>query len=493
VQPPSHPKPSVKPGAKASFTKGLDHIARGQKVEAARCFYQAVRDQPDYADAHYNLGLTFQEFGQLAEACGCYEQVVRLQPDHASAWNNLGVARKQLGQWQKAVAAHRQAIRLQPGQPDYQNNLANALRAGDQVDEAIEILQQTLQSNPNAAELWHTLGNTWREAGRLPESQAAFNRALQINPQLVESHWDLSFALLLQGNFLQGWEEYEWRWKRKDHAPRSFASPAWQGEDLRGKRLLVYAEQGAGDTIQFARYLPLLAEQGAHVILECPRPLVSLLQTLPGLEAVIARGDPLPLVDLNCALLSLPRLFRTTLDSIPATVPYLRRRSDGPSLPPPVGSTTGRHLRVGIVWAGNPAHQNDARRSLSLELLRSRLAHPAIAFYSLQPRPEKPTDNHQQTTDWPIDLSALITDYADTAALMSQLDLVISVDTSVAHLAGALGHPVWLLLPFAPDWRWLLQRNDSPWYPGMRLFRQPAIGDWNSVLKEVGENLKLSM
>jgi hypothetical protein len=194
-------------------------------------------------------------------------------------------------------------------------------------------------------------------------------------------------------------------------------------------------------------------------------------------------------VDLQCALLSLPRLFRTTLNSIPADVPYLRSRADSPRLPLPVRSTTGRQLRVGLVWAGNPAHQNDARRSLSLEALRLLLANTGITFYSLQPQPGGMIDNDQKVDNRPVDLTALIGDYADTAALLSQLDLVISVDTSVAHLAGALGHPLWLLLPYAPDWRWLMYRSDSPWYPGMRLFRQPIAGDWDSVIKQVGENL----
>ena len=491
VQPPTNATRSVKPEARTWFLKGLDFIQRGLKIEAARCFYQAVREQPDYVDANFNLGLALQELKQLTEAGAVYEQVVRLQPDHASAWNNLGVARRQLGQLPKAVEAHRRALLFAPGNVDFLTNLANALRADEQVEEAIQILERSLQNNPNSAVMWHTLGNARRETGQLPESQAAFSRALEIDPRLVESHWDLAFTLLLQGDFLRGWEEYEWRWQRKDHQARSFASPAWQGEDLRDKRLLVYAEQGAGDTIQFARYLPLLVQRGARIFLECPRPLVSLLQTLPGVEQVIARGETLPPVDWQCALLSLPYRLRTTLDSIPTNVPYLHSRTDGPQLPSSALATTGRQLRVGLVRAGNPDHQNDARRSISLEILQPLLANPEIAFYSLQPQPMATAGPTAKADHGLIDLSTLITDYADTAALIRQLDLVISVDTSVAHLAGALGQPVWLLLPYAPDWRWLTQRSDSPWYPGMRLFRQPVAGDWNSVIREVGENLSM--
>jgi len=490
VPTPSTPTRTVKPEARTWFLKGNDCLTRGQKLEAARCFYQAVREQPDFSDAHYNLGVALHELKQLAEASACYEQVVRLQPDHASAWNNLGVARRLLGQRQKAVEAHRRAVALDPGQIDFKINLANALRAGEMTDEAIQLLQQTLQGNPGSATLWHTLGNAWREAGRLAESEDAFRRALQITPGLVESHWDLAFTLLLKGDFLSGWDEYEWRWQRKDHPARSFDMPAWQGENLAGKRLLIYAEQGAGDTIQFARYVPLLAQRGARVILECPRALVALLGTLPGVERVIAKGDRLPPADFQCALLSLPRWFGTTQETIPSQVPYLQARSDGPRLPAFGPSPDGRSLRVGFVWSGNPEHQNDARRSIALEVLRPWLANQEAVFHSLQPKPASGAGKPPQIDDLVTDLTDLIGDYADTACLVRQLDLVIAVDTSVAHLAGALGHPVWLLLPYAPDWRWLMDRHDSPWYPSMTIFRQPVAGDWSSVLRAVSENLR---
>lgn len=460
-------------------------------MDSARCFYQAIQIQPDYFEALYNLGLVLQESRQLAEACSSYEQALRLRPNSAVVLNNLGVAQKQLGRWSEAVTTHRRALLLEPDNLDFLNNLANALRAGEQVGEAIEVLERALKVKPDSAVLWHSLGNASREAGRLAQSLSAFRRALALVPDLVESHWDMAFVLLLQGDFLNGWEEYEWRWRRKDYPPRSFAQPAWRGEDLQGKRLLVYAEQGAGDAIQFARYLPLLAQRGARVILECPRLLVRLFETISGPEQVIAKGDEIPAFDLHCALLSLPRLFGTTLGSIPAEVPYLRSEAGEFQLPAPARAVSGRPVRVGLVWAGNPAHQNDARRSLPLETLHAWLGNVDAAFYSLQLERGLNAASQKQNASWLADLAPLLADYADTAALVTQLDLVISVDTSVAHLAGALGRPVWLLLPFAPEWRWLVDRPDSPWYPTMRLFRQPAAGDWNSVLKEVSERIKV--
>ncbi len=478
------------PGAKAlaHFRAGMAAIGRGSKLEAARHFHQALLLQPDYFDALFNLALALQELKQLKEACVCYEQAVRLQPGHAPTWNNLGVALKQLGQWQSAVSAHREAVRLQPGDADFQRNLANSLRAGDRTEEAIGILHQGLRLAPQSAMLWHTLGNAWREAGRPDEAEAAFRQALAVDRPLVESHWDLAFALLLQGKFEEGWNEYEWRWNRPDYPARQFEQPAWQGEALQGRRLLVHAEQGAGDTIQFARYLPLLTERGARVTLECPGPLVRLLQTLDGLDQVLARGDAFPHFDFQCPLLSLPRLFRTGPDSIPARIPYLRPSPGGPRLP--MENATGpQPLRVGLAWAGNPAHENDARRSIPKVLMQTRLEGAEAVFYSLQPRGASNFGKETGTADWVVDLAHLIGDYADTAALMEQLDLVISVDTSVAHLAGALGRPVWLLLPYAPDWRWLTRRCDSPWYPTMQIFRQPSPGDWDFVLKDVRDRL----
>ena len=464
----------------------MQSLAGSRKVEAARFFVQALKIEPLYFDAHYNLGLVLQELNQLPEAIACYEQALRIQPDFAPAWNNLGVAHHAAGRSAQAVEYHRRAIQLQPKVSSYYNNLANALRGMDRPDEAIREIQTALEFEPASAILRHQLGNAWREAGRLEESVAAFDELLRAEPGMVEAQIDRALSLLLMGDLVRGWEGYEWRWRLKGNPPaRTFAQPAWQGEEVKGLRMMVYAEQGAGDSIQFARYVPELACRGARVIFECPAPLVRLFGSLQGVDQVIAKGDALPAFDRHCALMSLARCFKTTLDAIPAPVPYLSSPGKTPELPGRAGANPG-DLKIGLAWAGNPTHQNDRHRSISLKGLQPLLAQAGATFYSLQVPPDPALAALAPAV---VDLSPLIRDYADTAALVSQLDLVIAVDTSVAHLAGALACPCWLLLPYAPDWRWLLGRADSPWYPTLRLFRQPRPGDWAAVVNQVAGEL----
>jgi len=476
--------PVVTPEAKALFRRGTESLAQGQKVEAARFLFQAVKLQPDYFDALYNLGLVLQELDKASEAIACYEQVLRIKPDFARAWNNLGVAHHKARRSELAVDCHRRAICLQPKDSSYYNNLANALRGMNRPVEAIHEIQTALQFDPPSWMLKINLGDALREAGRIDESVAVYDDLLRAEPSLAEAHFGRGFSLLLRGDMVPGWDEYEWRWRLKDHAPpRNFAQAAWQGEEIRGLRLFVHAEQGAGDCIQFARYLPELVRLGAKVILECPSSLVKLFGMIPGLEKVIGKGDVIPDFDCACALMSLARCFKTTVNSIPASVPYLKSPDKTPELP---CAANGRpnDLKIGLVWAGNPAQKNDRHRSIPLEILQPLLEQPRTTFYSLQVK-QAPASRPHGLESRLVDLSPLIHDYADTAALVGQLDLVISVDTSVAHLAGALGSPVWVLLPYAPDWRWLLGRADSPWYPTMRLFRQPQPGDWPAVVRQV--------
>jgi tetratricopeptide (TPR) repeat protein len=472
------------PKARALFRRAMESLARRQKLEAARYLFQAVKIQPVYFDALYNLGLVLQELDQLSEAVACYQQALRINPDFSQAWNNLGVAHHKARRSSQAVDCHRRAIALEPGDWSYYNNLAYALRGMDRPAEAIHEIQTALQLDPSSRILKLNLGDAFREAGRIDESVAVYEDLLRAEPQLAEAHFGRAFSLLLGGNMVRGWEGYDWRWRLKDHLPpREFAQPAWQGGDIKGLRLFVYAEQGAGDCIQFARYLPELARLGAKVILECPSSLVRLLGTIQGLEQIIAKGDAIPAFDRSCALMSLARWFKTTLDSIPASVPYLGSPGKTPELPR-VAKAKPDDLKIGLVWAGNPTQQNDRHRSIPLEILQPLLGRTGATFYSLQVH-HGPASGLHPLESRMVDLSPLIGDYFDTAALVGQLDLVISVDTSVAHLAGALGRPVWLLLPCAPDWRWLLKRADSPWYPTMRLFRQPQPGDWAAVVREV--------
>ena len=473
------------PDSAQQFRQAVQFQARHENLAAARSYVRALQLQPVFFEAAFNLAVLLQEMGQGEESIACYRQALHVRPDYAPGWGNLGVALRDAGQNRAAIDCFRQSLRCQPGAPDVLNNLGNAWRAEDEPVAAIACFRAALRRSPANAGIQANLGSVLREVGRLDEAAKTLQQAIELQPNYADAHWDLAFTRLLQGDFTSGFAEYEWRWRRTDFPPRQFAAPLWRGENLAGRTLLVHAEQGAGDAIQFVRFLSLLPALGARVVLECPRGLVALFESVDGVQRVIAKGDPLPEFDWQVPLLSLPHRLGVTLTSIPARVPYLRPPPDRRvSLPP----TRGNHppaLRVGLAWRGQPQHKNDSRRSLSFAALESLFTVPGATFYSLQVAPTAEFTGEAASQNTLIDLEHLIHDYSDTAALMAQLDLIIAVDTSVAHLAGALGCPVWVLLPFAPDWRWLLERDDSPWYPTMRLFRQPVPGDWSSVVQSV--------
>jgi Tfp pilus assembly protein PilF len=486
LSPPPRPAP---PASVARFNRALQCQASNQKLEAAREYLQALELHPGFFEAAFNLGVLFQEMGQSDQAIGCYRHALQCKPDLAPAWGNLGVALRNTHRGQEAVDSFRQALRLQPGEPGVLNNLGNALLAQQQYAEAIACFRDGLRRTPANPGIHLNLGNALRASGHVGEAIQSLRQALELRPDFAEAHWDLAFALLLQGDFTQGFQEYEWRWRRPDFPRRQFDSPLWLGEDLAGRTLLVHTEQGAGDNLQFVRFVGALAERGARVVLECQPFLAALFESAPGAPQIIPRGDALPEVDWHLPLLSLPQRLGITLDTIPARTPYLqppaRRRV---VLPPPRGQQDAR-LKVGLVWRGNPQHPNDRQRSIPLASLEPLFAVPGVAFYNLQVAPGPQFAGEAASQPALIPLEGLLRDFADTAALVDQLDLVISVDTSVAHLAGALGQPAWVLLPFAPDWRWLLGREDTPWYPTLRLFRQSAPGDWSAVIQRVRDSL----
>lgn len=475
------------------FQQAVELQARHQNLAAAYGYVRALQLEPGLFEAAFNLAVLLQRMGQGQEAIACYRQALHLKPNYAPAWGNLGVALREAGQNRDAIDSFRQALRCQPGIPDVLNNLGNALRAEDEPAAAIACFRAALRRSPANAGIQANLGNVLREVGRLEEAAAALRHAVELQPDYADAHWDLAFARLLQGDFRSGWAEYEWRWRRTDSPPRSFAAPLWRGENLAGQTLLVHAEQGAGDAIQFVRFVSVLAAQGTRVVLECPRALAGLFASVAGVQRVIVRGDALPEFDWHVPLMSLPHRLGTTLDSVPAVVPYLRPPAEKPVALPPPGGNRLAALRVGLAWRGNPQHQNDRRRSLPFAALEPLFTVPGVAFYNLQVSATAEFAGEAAHQDRLRDLGNLIHSFSDTGALVAQLDLVISADTSVAHLAGALARPVWLLLPFAPDWRWLLQRDDSPWYPTMRLFRQPAPGDWTSVVQAVRAALALAL
>jgi hypothetical protein len=366
--------------------------------------------------------------------------------------------------------------------------LGNALQDKGQLNDGIAAHNRALHLNPNYAEVHNNLGNALGAAGRFEEAVASLRRAIELKPDFAIAHFSLANMLLLQGDFDRGWPEYEWRRSLPGLNRREFVQPRWDGTALNGRTILLHAEQGIGDTIQLIRYVNTASVRGGKIVVECQPELVRLFQTLSGVDQVVALNQPLPDFDIHCPMFSLPPILKTNLETIPATVPYLKADENlclrWAACMAPFGERN-----VGIVWAGSPGHKNDRNRSFSLSQLSPFARIPGITFHSLQKG-----DAARQASTSPegmklIDRSAELSDFAETAALIANLDLVIAADTAAAHLAGALAKPVWVLLPFVPDWRWMLDRPDNPWYPTMRLFRQKSFGDWTEVIERVAQAL----
>jgi tetratricopeptide (TPR) repeat protein len=381
-----------------------------------------------------------------------------------------------LGQSTEAVAAFSACLAELPSHAAAQLNLGNAYVDLDRLADAERCCRRAIELNPELAEAHASLGFVLTSVGSLDEAIAACQAAIRLRPDFAQAHWNLAVAALLAGDFTLGFREYEWR-KRHDRFRRDFINlpgPMWDGSALQGRTLLVHAEQGFGDTIQFARYLPLLAASGAKIVLACDRPLLPLLSSLPSVT-VVAKDAPLPAYDCWLDQMSLPLQCATEANSIPLADGYL---SADPSRQAAWSAALPVGRKVGIAWAGNPLHTNDRRRSLPYSGLQRLLSAPGIHFVNLQLGPRA---DEAGLPALPLPL----TDYGETAALIANLDLVVTVDTSVAHVAGALGKRCWVMLPFAPDWRWRLNREDTPWYGSVRLFRQPSSGDWDSIIDKV--------
>lgn len=444
---------------------------------------------PGSAELKFNIGVCHQGRQHWSQAVRNLRAALALQPGLVMAHEVLGEVLRKQDRLPEAEAAFREALALDGGNPALMLHLASAQKAQGQFDAAIESVQQALSVNPKAAQAWLLLGSLNYEQGDIDAAVKGFRQSIRLDPEQAQTHFNLSQCLLLQGHFREGWAEHEWRGETvaQQALNRGFKAPQWRGEPLTGKTILLHAEQGLGDTLQFVRYVTLLKASGAKVIVECQRPLVRLLKTMDGIDAVIARDDPLPLFDYYAPLMGLPFLFRTELASIPAPVCYLHAPAGaGPMLP------GDARPKVGLCWAGNPEHSNDANRSIRLGLFEPmvRNLRDRVQFVSLQAGPRGAERNSYLWADAMFDAGAIVTDFADTASVLEQLDLLISVDTSVLHLAGAMGCPAWGLLPFVPDSRWLLQREDSPWYPSIRLFRQTTPGDWATILAQLNESLQ---
>jgi Flp pilus assembly protein TadD len=440
------------------FADALRHHQAGRLDEAIAGYRRVIDRGATVPEVHFNLGVALGRLGRLDEAAECYQRAIALKPDYLAAHNNLGNARKAAGQIDAAIASYRTVCDLTPRLPQAHFNLGNALKLRGSLSEAID----------------------------------AYRAALAIDPDYVDAHNNLAMALLARGDFAAGWREWEWRWRGpilKDR--RDFSQPQWLGQAGEGRALLIHAEQGFGDTLQFCRFAPLAAARGWRVMMEVQPALLRLIRGMPGVELVVARGEPLPPFDFHCPMMSMPLALGITPPTLPAEIPYLRAdTAHVASWRARLAAIGGAGPRIGLVWAGNSySHAPslaavDRRRSLDPALLAPLFAVPGVNFVSLQKGQSPPPT-------FPVaDFMTEMSDFADTGALVSTLDLVISVDTAVVHLAGALGTPVWVLNRFDSCWRWLAERDDSPWYPKLRLYRQPRPGDWNAVIAAVVRDLR---
>ncbi|WP_094603232.1 Beta-barrel assembly-enhancing protease [Sporomusa silvacetica DSM 10669] len=469
---------------------------QGLPEEAIQCYQQGLAIYPGNAELWYNLGTDLLAVPRLPEAVQALQQAIALQPDFADAYTNLGNALEEQGLSGDAVQCYQQGLVVCSDNAQLWYNLGTLFVGLQRLSEAVKALQQAVVLQPDFADAYANLGNALQSQGEAEDAIAAYDRAIALQPAKAELYCDRSLAILLSGDLVRGFAEFKWRTQvaRYRHAYEWWDDqPQWHGENFSGKRLLVYDEQGFGDVLQFCRYLPLVKARGGSVQFSTKQPLLRLFANFPGIDelvehtaAAIARTQ----FDLVVPLLSLPHIFGTTLRTIPASVPYLTVDQHWVTTWQNKVNCRESDLRVGLVWAGSPENIPGRIRTCGLKAMLPLADIPGVTFYSLQTGEAANEANTPLPGMRLIDLTDDIADFADTAALIMNLDLVISVDTAVAHLAGALGKTVWTLLPAAGDWRWLLVRNDTPWYPTMRLFRQSAPGDWNGVMTAVAQELR---
>jgi len=429
--------------------------------------------------------------GRLDAAIKGYNRILETEPDNLDALNNLGVALRATGRGQAAVACYDRALAIRADNPQCLSNRGNALRELDRFDEAAQSLRQAVKLSPENASHVFNLGLVMRDMNAFDEALDCFDKALTLEPEYADAHLDRALILLRQGDFAEGLDEYEWRWKLPRVAERPFDKPLWDGEDLAGRTVLIHQEQGYGDAIQFVRYAPMIEARGGRVIVECRPRLMPLLEGAAGVSAVTALGEPLPEHDFRAPILSLPRIFKIRLETIPQAARYLEPPADaGPAQELVDALASERRLKVGFVWAGSSSYQDDRRRSCDVRHFVRLLGIPGARFFSLQKEDAGAALAAALGGGLVTEAERDTRHFADSAAVTDAMDLVITVDTAAGHLAGALGKPVWILLPYHPDWRWFMDRPDSPWYPKARLFRQTRPGDWDGVFADVETALK---
>jgi tetratricopeptide (TPR) repeat protein len=474
---------------------GCREAEAGNAPCAIQHFERAAALEPNSISILLDLGNAFANAGEILNAVKAYGKALKLDPNSGHAWINLGNVFFRLHDLAGAIGCYENGVRLMPNEAVPRYSLGRALSLAGKGSEALEHLTHACRLDPLHTDTWIALGKTHQHMGQSDEALSCFDLALEIAPGLAEAHVDRAIVLLNQGKFREGWNEYEHRWGTESFRAskqRSFGKPEWRGESIKGKRILLHAEQGFGDAIQFARFIPAVSALGAEVFVEVRAPLKGLLSSLLAPEHTIAAGEPLPAFDCHCSFLSLGKILGVELESIP-NEPYLH-------VPPALvesatralehGGSSPRLLRVALVWKGNPSHPWDALRSLTPAQLGPLGGIPGVQWYALEKDPGK------DRKDWPqgLTLAQLPSEQLDgfqaMAAVIEALDLLISVDTAQAHLAGGLGKPVWLLLPLFYEWRWHSHLENSPWYPSARLFRQQKPGDWSKTIEDVGKELQ---
>lgn len=479
---------AARPGFVAALSNRAGALrSLGRRAEALEAVRQALASEPAHPDALNTEGLLLVELGRPLEALAALDKAVKLAPGQPFVWNNHGLALAALSRPEEALASFDQALALAPDYNEAQSNRAAALRALGRLDEALTACDQLLAAQPGHIDARVNRACVLRDLGRPQEALNALEQTCAIAPGHVEAHWTLALELLAGGRWDEGWPLFEWRWRRPEFQPLAgrFEAPPWLGRSpIAGRTLLLHYEQGLGDSLLMLRYIAPLAEQGARVILAVQPAILPLVRGLPGLAQAISDGDPAPPFDLHCPLMSLPLAFGARPDRVSWNGPYL-------SAPPDAAARWGARLaalprpRIGLAWSGNPRNQIDRARSLSLEALQPVLDAGA-AVVSLQ-KDYRPGDRERLAALGVTDVSDELVDFAETAALIGQLDLVVSIDTSVAHLAGAMGKPVLLLAPFTPDFRWIDDGQRAIWYPAVRVLRQPVRGDWPSSIRRAAE------
>jgi len=476
--------------ADAYYGLGLCYGDLNRRDEALRAYEDALRARPTFPEVQNNLGVLYEERGELQKAKEAYQAALALRPEWPEALNNYGVVLAADLDFVEAERQYRLALKAAPNSPSVLNNLGNALRAQGKLDESVAVLRKSLELKPHYSEAYNNLGITLMNKGLPDEAIAHYNQALYFVPDYPEPHLNRSLAWLSLCDFDNGWVEYEWRWRGKSFAPRDYRQPRWDGGDLRGRTLLVYAEQGLGDTLQFIRYAALAKQRGAQVVAHVQKPLLPILASFAGVDRWLPNDGPPPeTFDVHAPLLSLPGIFKTSAVSIPAQIPYL---SADPGLVETWRERLagGGEFRIGIAWQGNPQYRGDRMRSIPLKYFETLARIPGVRLVSLQKKHGleqlSEVDFSVQTLDG---LDEEAGPFMDTAAVMKNLDLVIASDSAIVHLGGALGIPIWVILPLAADWRWFRNREDSPWYPTMRLFRQSQVGRWDDVFERLTEAL----